>query len=489
METNRFKKIIDSLRKLPKETEWIEFKVNNSKPEDIGEYISALSNSAALCGEQTAFLIWGVQNETHKLIGTNFKPRKEKIGNQEMELWLATLLLPRIDFKFHEKEISGKNFVLLEIPAARHTPVRFRENEFIRVGSNKKKLKDFPEKESALWNLFREYRFEQDIALSDIGVDEVLRLIDYPAYFYLTAKPLPANKTAIINRLVEEKMLIVRFHGQIDITNLGAVLFAKDLKKFERLAKKSLRIIQYNGKNRVETVREFPSTSQEAKGYALGFEAAVGFIDSILPTNEQIGKAFREEVRMYPAIAIRELVANAIIHQDFSITGASPKVEIFTDRIEITNPGKPLIDTLRFIDSPPRSRNEDIAAFMRRINLCEERGSGIDKVISSVELFQLPPPDFRVVEDNTIAILYSDKKLNNMTQKERIRACYQHACLQFVSNEEMTNSSVRKRFGIESQNYATASRIIAETIKANFVKPSDPTNKSRKHSSYIPFWA
>jgi len=488
VETNRFKKIIDSLRKLPKETEWIEFKINNFKPEDIGEYISALSNSAALCSEQTAFLVWGIEDETHKLVGTKFKPHKEKIGNQEMELWLSTMLLPRIDFKFHEKEINGKNLVLLEIPAARHTPVRFKENEFIRVGSIKKKLKDFPEKESALWNLFREYRFEQDVALSDVSVDEVLTLIDYPAYFYLTAKPLPANKTAIINRLAEEKMLIQRFHGQIDITNLGAVLFAKDLKKFERLARKSLRIIQYNGKNRVETVREFPTTSQESKGYALGFEAAIGFIDSILPVNEQIGKAFREEVRMYPAIAVRELVANAIIHQDFSITGASPKVEIFTDRIEITNPGKPLIDTLRFIDSPPRSRNEDIAAFMRRINLCEERGSGIDKVISSVELFQLPPPDFRVVEDNTIAVLYADKKLNEMTQKERIRACYQHSCLQFVSNEEMTNTSLRKRFGIKDTNYPIASKIISETLKAELIKPYDAENKSKKLSSYVPFW-
>ncbi|MGI8543697.1 MAG: ATP-binding protein [Aridibacter sp.] len=489
METNRFKKIIDSLRKLSKETEWVEFKVNNSKPENIGEYISALSNSAALCNEPTAFLVWGVENETHKLVGTNFKPHKEKIGNQELELWLSISLLPHIDFKFHENKVNGKEVVLLEIPAARHTPVRFRENEFIRVGSIKKKLKDFPEKESALWNLFQEYRFEQDIALSDVSVDEVLRLIDYPAYFYLTETPLPANKTAIINRLIEERMLIQRFNGQIDVTNLGAILFAKDLKKFERLAKKSLRIIQYKGKNRVETVREFPNISQESKGYALGFEAAIGFIDSILPLNEQIGKAFREEVRMYPAIAVRELVANAIIHQDFSITGASPKVEIFSDRIEITNPGKPLIDTLRFIDSPPRSRNEDIAAFMRRINLCEERGSGIDKVIQLVELFELPPPDFRIVEDNTIAVLFALKKLNDMTKKERIRACYQHACLQFVTNEEMTNSSVRKRFGIEPQNYSTASRIIAETIKADFVKPSDPTNKSRKHSSYIPFWA
>lgn len=488
MDNNRFKKIVDSLGKLPNETEWVEFKVNNYKPDDIGEYVSALSNSAALCGEPTAFLVWGIENETHKVVGTKFRPRKEKIGNQDLELWLSISLLPHIDFKFHENTVNGRDMVLLEIPAARHTPVRFRESEFIRVGSNKKKLKDFPEKESALWNLFREYRFERDVALSDVGVDDVLKLFDYPAYFYLTEKPLPANKSAIINRLVEERMLIERFDGQIDITNLGAVLFAKDLKKFERLARKSLRIIQYRGKNRVETVREFPSANQESKGYAIGFEAAIGFIDSILPMNEQIGHAFREEVRMYPAIAVRELVANAIIHQDFSIAGASPKVEIFSDRIEITNPGKPLIDTLRFIDSPPRSRNEDIAAFMRRINLCEERGSGIDKVISSIELFQLPPPDFRVVEDNTIAVLYADKKLSEMTKKERIRACYQHACLQFVSNEEMTNTSLRKRFGIKDSNYPIASKIISETLKSELIKPYDAENKSKKLSSYVPFW-
>ena len=83
-------------------------------------------------------------------------------------------------------------------------------------------------------------------------------------------------------------------------------------------------------------------------------------------------------------------MANALIHQDFSLTGTGPTVEIFADRIEVTNPGTPLIDTLRFIDEPPQSRNETLAATMRRLNICEERGSGIDKVISQVELYQLP---------------------------------------------------------------------------------------------------
>jgi predicted HTH transcriptional regulator len=93
---------------------------------------------------------------------------------------------------------------------------------------------------------------------------------------------------------------------------------------------------------------------------------------------------------------VRELVANALIHQDFSLSGAGPMVEIFDGRIEITNPGEPLVDTDRFLDSPPTSRNEGLASLMRRFRICEERGSGIDKVVAQLELYQLPPPVFEV---------------------------------------------------------------------------------------------
>ncbi len=142
---------------------------------------------------------------------------------------------------------------------------------------------------------------------------------------------------------------------RFDITNLGAILFAKNLATFDRLARKALRIIKYKGTGRTDTEREWRDAPSQ-KGYALAFEAAVAFINSQLPQNEPIGQAFRTEVRMYPEKAIRELVANGLIHQDFTVTGAGPMVEIFADRMEITNPGEPLVDTLRFIDTPPRSR-------------------------------------------------------------------------------------------------------------------------------------
>ena len=151
--------------------------------------------------------------------------------------------------------------------------------------------------------------------------------------------------------------------------------------------------------------------------------------------------------------------------------------------------GQPLIDPLRFIDEPPQSRNEALASFMRRMNMCEERGSGIDKVVFEVEFFQLPAPKFLVTENHTKVVLFAHRKLSSMDRQDKIRACYQHACLLFVSNQRMTNATLRKRLSIQEQNYATASRIIGDTIQQKLVKPYDPESSSRKLASYVPFWA
>ncbi len=313
----------------------------------------------------------------------------------------------------------------------------------------------------------------------------VLDLIDYPSLFQLLKQRLPDNRSSILDRLCQEKIVVRKAPNLFDITNLGAVLFAKSLREFDRLGRKALRMISYNGTNRTETLREQAADN----GYAAGFETAMRYINDQLPQNEQIGQALRREVRMYPEIAVRELVANALIHQDLSETGTGPMVEIFSDRIEITNPGTPLIDPLRFMDEPPQSRNEHIAGFMRRMNICEERGSGVDKVVLNIELFQLPAPRFTVTPHHTRVVLFAYKTWAEMDQDDRVRACYQHACLCFVSNERMTNSSIRKRFSMKDENYSMASRIISETVEAKLIKPFDPNNLSRKHAKYVPFWA
>lgn len=473
---------IRELAALPNETEWVEFKQNNSDPAEIGEYISALSNSAALQGKPFAYLIWGVKDETHELVGSTFRPHTDKVKGQELENWIATNLFPRIHFRIHEAGESGRHYVLFEIPAAAHTPVRFMDWEYIRVGSYKKKLRDHPEIERSLWSILSKVSFEEGVALAEIPSAGVIELLDYPNLFRLMKHPLPDNRTAIIERLAKEQLITEAGQDRYHVTNIGAILFARSLAEFPGLARKALRVIIYKGDNRVETLKE----RTEGKGYAVGFEGTIRYINDQLPQNEQIGQALRTTVQMFPEPAVRELVANSLIHQEFSITGAGPLVEIFADRMEITNPGRPLIDPLRFIDEPPRSRNEALAGLMRRLSICEERGSGIDKVVAQVELFQLPPPDFRATDGSTVAVLYGHREFSRMDKGDRIRACYQHACLWWVSGKRMTNASLRKRLGIKDSNYPTASRIIRDTIEAKLVRSySKGADNDR---SYVPFW-
>ena len=485
MSTEELNILLKSLRALPHETEWVEFKHNDAEPEEIGEYISALSNSAALLGKDAGYIVWGIEDATHRVLGTCFKPHQRKVSGQELESWLTQNLTPRIHFRMHEFESEGLPVVLFEICPTNHTPVRFKDTEFIRVGSYKKKLKEFSEKERALWQRFSRTPFEKGFAKRNVSGDEVLSLLEYPKYFEMVGLALPANKQGILERLKVEHFITDKNGDHFDITNLGAILFAKHLSDFESLARKAVRVIRYKGVNRVETVKEKPGV----KGYASGFEGLIGYINDQLPRNEVIGQALRKEVPMYPELAIRELVPNALIHQDFSITGSGPMVEIFDDRLEISNPGQPLIDPLRFIDHSPRSRNEDLASVMRRLHICEERGSGIDKVIFQIEFYQLPAPDFRVDETHTRVVLFAQRKISAMDAKDKVRACYQHACLEFVSNRQMTNASLRKRFSISDENYSIASRIIADTMDAELIKSFDPESASRKHAKYVPFWA
>lgn len=479
------KSLLRELVKLPQETEWVEFKHDNADPQEVGEYISALANAAALLGKQSAYIVWGIDNESHAVIGTRFSPSKARHKQQELESWLLQKITPKIAFRFFEFDaVDETSVVILEIQAASHTPVQFDGAEFIRIGSYKKRLRQFPEKKRELWGVFNRVPFEKQMAAENVSSDQVLKLLDYPAYFDMTEMPLPDGRDAILSALEADKLIQRSDSGSWHITNLGAVLFAKRLQSFDSLARKAVRLILYKGNNRFETVRELDGS----KGYAVGFEGLIDYLKTLLPSNEEIGRAFREEAPMYPELALRELVANAIIHQDFTLTGTGPMIELFDSRLEITNPGVPLVDTQRFLDSPPQSRNEAIASFMRRIHICEERGSGIDKVVFQTEMYQLPAPIFETTQQHTRAVLFAHKELSDMDMEEKIRACYLHCCLRYVNHEPMNNASIRERFKIGDQSKSLASNIINGTLKAELIRAYDP-DVGPKARRYVPFWS
>jgi len=483
MSEKELHKIIERLLKLPKECEWAEFKKNFKSEEEIGKYISALSNGACLQNEPFGYLAFGIDDKSQQVSGTTFRPKLHKVGNEEFENWLLQRTSPRVEVLLFETIYQGKLISLFQIQAANGQPTCFSHADYIRVGSITRSLKDFPEKEKKIWTKCPKQTFEKFISLSVESSADVVAMLDTQCYFDLLKIPYPSTREAVIEKFVGEKFVKKNQSG-FAITNLGALLFAKNIQNFNAVKRKAVRVIQYAGKNKLKTIKEY-----EGKfGYAVGFERMIKYINDLLPTNEIVGQALRDSVSMYPEIAVRELVANAIIHQDFEQSGTGPMVEIFSDRIEISNPGLPLITPNRFIDEC-QSRNEDLAGIMRRFRICEERGSGIDKVVFHIELYQLPAYDIQVQEKHTKVILYAYQKFGDMDKQDRIRACYQHACLKYVMNEKMSNTSLRERFKIADENAAMVSRIIKDTYEAGLIKEEDPESTSRKFVKYIPIWA
>lgn len=466
------------------ELSWIEFKKDNIDKDTIGILCSALSNSARIEGQDFGYVIWGVSDASHQIIGTQFNPESETINNQVLQLWLAQRLKPSPSFHFKIINHPQGRVVLLEIPAATSAPIAFNNIPYMRIGSATPKLTDFPERYEKLIESLRPYKWESGIAKQYITGDDVLNLLDYTSYFRLTKQPHSDNRNGIFEKLEADGLIKKDVGLKWSITNLGAILFAIDLNHFDAaLARKAVRLVVYGDKNKSSPVTH---RLDGRKGYANGFEGLIEYIHHILPNNEYISDALRETRPLFPKLAIRELIANALIYQDMTIPGTGPQIEIYKDRIEIINPGQPLIKAERMIDLPPRSRNEALASLMRRMGFCEEEGSGLDKVINEVERSRLPPPLFRASEAAMQTVLYGPRTFANMTPDERIRACYQHAVLKYLSDERMKNASLCDRFDIEKRNAAQATKVITQAQQMNQIKPADPEHP---RAGYIPAWA
>lgn len=476
--------LLDRLVAQPKESEWLEFKHNFHSKEEIGERISALSNSAALLNLPYGYLVFGVIDGTHDIEGTTFKCRSHKVGNEELEMWLLNRLNPRLDLEcieFDYNDNPKQHISMYRVPAAYDRPVTFLNAAYIRIGSLTKRLIGYPEKEVKLWKRNNNLPLNAIVVRECKSANEVVSLLSTETYFDRLSIPMPSTVNGIIDKFISEKFIVATELGY-GITQLGAILLAKNLRDFDNLYRKAVRVIVYRGKNKIDTIRE----QSFEQGYAVEFVQMLDWINGQLPANEEIGRALRKEVRMYPEKAIREIVANMIIHQDFAVQGF-PMVEIYSDRVEISSSGQPLISTDRFIDEY-QSRNDELADIMRRMGFCEEKGSGMDKALAGVEEYQMPPIKYRVSDIRTTVILSEYKGWADTTKEERIQACYQHACLKYMSNEMMTNKSFRERMGVEEKNYSAVSNIIKETLERGLIKVGTPEGTNRRDIAYIPSW-
>ena len=484
MNSSRNIALVDELTSQTAEAPWLEFKRDNSDPALVGKLVSALSNAARLEGRESAFLVWGVEDGAREIVGTSFKPFTKKVGNQGLHLWLQQKLKPAPVLEFKEVNHPLGRVVLLEISAPTMAPVTFNDIPYDRLGSATPKLTDNPQRYQRLIERIRPYSWETGAGAGYVSGKEALGMLDYAAYFALTGQRQPEEPGGILEKLRADRLIERDVGEKWNITNLGAILFAVDLSMFTGgLARKGVRFTRYDGVDRTATVTH---RKDERRGYAAGFEDLLAYINGLIPRNERIGQALREARPLFPSLAVRELIANALIHQDMTVTGAGPGIELFVDRMEISNPGAPLIEPDRMLDLPPRSRNEALASLMRRMGMCEEQGSGLDKAFNEVEHWRIPPPLLKSSDAAMRVVLYGPRAFGDMDMEERIRVCYFHAVLAFLGGKRMKNKSLCARFGIAPRNAAQASAVIKAAMEKGLIKHADGT---RPRAGYYPQWA
>ncbi len=462
---------IDLWRQAPSEHQRLEFKEAKSQFDftRLQQYCVALAN------EGGGTLLLGIAD----------KPPRPVVSSQAFPDTIKTAqdLFHAIGFRVDIEAVTHPDgrVVIFHIPSRpRGTAYHLDGKYLMRAGEAL-----VPMGEDQLRRIFAEGEPDWLEEHSTTGVDaqQVVELLDVQTFFELLKLPYPTDQSGVIDRLLRER-LIDDLGSTLAVRRLGALLLARRLEDFPDLARKAPRVVVYSGTNKLET--RLDQTGN--KGYAVGFQGLVQFVMNQLPQNEVIEDALRKAVKLVPEVVVRELTANTLIHQDFRIGGASVMIEIYANRLEFSNPGEPIVPVERFIDGY-QSRNERLADLMRRFGICEEKSSGIDRVIQAAEFYQLPAPDFHAAHRRTVVTLYGLKPFEEMDRNDRVRACYQHCALKWVMSEKMTNQSLRERFRLGEDKAALASQIIAATIDAQLIKSDESMGKSRKFARYLPFWA
>jgi transcriptional regulator len=466
----------DSLYPIPNELNELDWKSGLSdKTERMAQHLSAFAN---LNGG--GLLVFGVHDD-----GTCFSMNKAEIDKivQKLGNIAKNNLSYSIPIEHSVIDFDGHSLLFIYVPEQKDKPVHLRGHDLYTAyhRSAGQTVKMSRNQVKALIATSEGITFEQKIAQNNLTKEDILKLLNYKALFRLLDKQIPLSEDAIIERLTQYH-LCERKGESWAITNLGAILFAAELQKFPSMAGHEVIVRKYIGENNRQQVFE----QHGAYGYAVGFEGLVDFVMNITSTEDI--KVKRESIPTYPRIAIREFIANALVHQDFGITGMPVTIEIFSNRISITNAGAPLNDINRLIDLPPQSRNEELAQMMFTLGICERRGSGIDRAIAAIEEMLLPPVKFTKSEQHTRIFMFPQKSYNEMSKQEKILACYQHACLRYEDGGTINNQSVRERFKLPKNNTSVVSRIISETQTAGLIKPADIETASKKYMTYIPYY-
>ena len=352
---------IDELRMYEYEREWFEFKQNRFDPDELGQYISALSNSAASYGQKYGYFVWGIDDKSHEITGTKFDPDKE-IKNEPVKHYLARKLSPDIRFEFHEVISDDKRLVVLIIPAAKNVPTAFDGTRYIRIGSSKEKINKYPEREKALFDVLQYGLPTIENVPSKYQDLEFRQLIGFYA-----SKGIELNT----NRFKEN----LGFYTEDGKYNLLAQLLS-DNSHFP------VRVAIFSGKSKADkmySVREF--------GYrcllvTLDDVLRYGDVLNIIQADETDRIVERKEVPLFENEAFREAVINAFLHNRW-VDGNEPMITVYSDRIEILSRGTlPANQTMEgFYAGESIPVNEKLSEIFLQLHISEKTGRGVPRII------------------------------------------------------------------------------------------------------------
>lgn len=394
---------LDELLALPQETEWAEFKHNNIDPQMIGEYLSALSNAALLHRQPYGYIVWGIEDGTKNIKGTTFAPHQQKgAGNEDLEPWLARLLSPRIDFRICELIFAGKPVVLFQVQAANHSPVAFFGKEWIRVGSHKKPLKDYPEKEREIWRLLSS---REDWSA---GVCSGATLNDLDPHAIAFARQEYKKKQPALAGEVDgwdDATFLNKAKICVDsrITNAAIILLGKP--EAASLISPSVAQMTWVLKSRSNEDKDY---RHYGPPFLLAVDALFGNVRNLTLRYLPDGTLFPVEVMQYDPRVLREMLHNCIAHQDYSLRGRINVVEIEDDSITFTNLGQFLPGSVEEAirrDQPQEEyRNRFLVDAMVNLNMIDTIGSGIRRSYRIQRERNFPLPTYDLGEPRRVKV-------------------------------------------------------------------------------------
>jgi predicted HTH transcriptional regulator len=477
LQTHCIKLIEQSLNPFPCELNQLDWKEALSpKKEKLSKHISAFTNFP-----EGGFLIYGI-NDSGKVVGINdadeIKQITATLSNIARQNLSQAVKIDFLKFKY-----SGHPILAAYINESIQKPVSLKnkglEFSYIRAGGQTRQM-DQQEIRGAMLSS-RTLRYEELPAILPLDKQsEWKNLFDFEEFVKRTN--ISTHSEENLNEQLFHHKLLLKTNGKYLPTNLCVLLCAKNFNALPSYEKFSIRITEYRGSDRFSAKRDIFFNA----GYSLTLDEIIDRILSLVPHQEIIEKA----TRLNQSIAVRELIANAIIHRDYTQNSSFVAVDIFSDRIEITNPGGllPDISLDRLIDHPSKTRNEVLADIMRKIGFAEEKGSGYDKAVKFIEINALPPIKWRLEKDYFCVILYMSKKFSDMEKNERIEAVFQHSCLNFATNKKTTNQSIRGRFKFGEHEKTKTSRLIQDCLTAGRIKLANQ-NDLRRDWHYLPYFA